>query len=113
MNRRSLTAPLDALPTLCYNTPVRRSLLLLTLITLGGLFLSPGQADAQEEDPAALFYALVNQARLGEGLPPYGWSDLLAAAAQRHADDLAAHRLASHTGSDGSTPAQRIAEAGY
>jgi len=68
---------------------------------------------AQGEGPAAEFYALVNQARLGEGLAPYGWSDQLAAAAQRHADDLAAHRLASHEGSDGSTPAQRIAESGY
>ena len=84
-----------------------------TLVVLCGLVLVVGRAGAQAENPALEFYALVSQARLDNGLPPYGWSDLLAAAAQRHADDLATHRLASHTGSDGSTPRQRIAEAGY
>lgn len=84
----------------------------LLLILLTGLTLAPAPAAAQE-GPAAQLYALVNKARLDNGLAPYGWSSLLAAAAQRHADDLAAHRLASHTGSDGSTPAQRILQAGY
>lgn len=83
------------------------------LMVLCGLVLVVGRAAAQEENLALQFYALVSQARLDNGLPPYGWSDLLAAAAQRHASDLAAHRLASHTGSDGSAPRQRIAEAGY
>ncbi|MGB9777583.1 MAG: CAP domain-containing protein, partial [Anaerolineae bacterium] len=83
------------------------------LILLWGLVLVVGRAGAQEENPAMQFYARVSQVRLDNGLPPYGWSDLLAVAAQRHANDLAAHRLASHTGSDGSTPRQRIAEAGY
>ncbi len=87
--------------------------LLLILIFLCGLIRLVNPARAQEETPARRLYALVNQARLDNGLAPYGWSDLLAAAAQRHADDLAAHNLASHTGSDGSTPARRIAEAGY
>jgi hypothetical protein len=83
------------------------------LIVFCGLVLVVGRAGAQEENPAMQFYARVNKARLDNGLPPYGWSDLLATAAQRHASDLAAHRLASHTGSDGSTPQRRIAEAGY
>lgn len=86
--------------------------ILWILVVLCGLTLVAGRAGAQE-NPAAQFYALVNKARIDNGLPPYGWSDLLAAAAQRHANDLAVHRLASHTGSDGSTPRQRIAEAGY
>ncbi len=80
---------------------------------LGGLALALGYVAAQEESPAMEFYARVNGARLDNGLPPYGWSDLLAAAARRPARDLAVHRMASHTGSDGSTPRQRIAEAGY
>ncbi len=84
----------------------------LLLALLVGVVLVPGPTVAQE-GPAAQLYAQVNQARLDNGLAPYGWSSLLAAAAQRHADDLAAHGLASHTGSDGSTPAQRILEAGY
>jgi hypothetical protein len=86
---------------------------LLILAALCGLLLSAEQAHAQEADPAGLFYDQVSQARLDAGLPPYGRSDLLAAAAQRHADDLAAHDLSSHTGSDGSSPARRIDEAGY
>lgn len=68
---------------------------------------------AQEPDPVATWQTLVNEARLDEGLAPYGFSTLLNAAAQRHADDLAAHHISSHTGSDDSTPQQRIAEAGY
>jgi len=83
----------------------------LALILLALLALAPPVRS--QEDLAGQFYALVNGARLENGLAPYGWSTELAASAQRHADDLAAHRLASHTGSDGSTPAQRIAEAGY
>lgn len=102
---------------LCYNIfmPPMSALKRIAwiLMVLWGLVLVVGRASAQEENPALQFYALVSQARLDNGLPPYGWSDLLAAAAQRHADDLAAHGLASHTGSDGSTPRQRIAEAGY
>lgn len=86
---------------------------LLILAVLCGLTWLADRTGAQGESPAKELYALVNQVRLDNGLAPYGWSDQLAAAAQRHADDLAAHNLASHTGSDGSTPAQRIAEAGY
>ncbi len=93
---------------------MRRELrLLLIPIFLCGLIGGVNSARAQEEPPARRLYALVNQTRLDNGLAPYGWSDLLAAAAQRHASDLAAHNLASHIGSDGSTPARRIAEAGY
>jgi len=70
-------------------------------------------ASAQEPAPVVTWQTLVNQARLDEGLAFYGFSALLAAAAQRHADDLAAHQIWSHTGSDDSSPSQRIAEAGY
>ena len=70
-------------------------------------------ASAQEPAPVVTWQILVNQARLDEGLAFYGFSALLAAAAQRHADDLAAHQIWSHTGSDDSSPSQRIAEAGY
>lgn len=90
----------------------RRLALSLLVALLAGWALVPAPTGAQE-GPAARFYALVTKARLDNGLAPYGWSSLLAAAAQRHADDLAAHGLASHTGSDGSTPAQRILQAGY
>lgn len=55
----------------------------------------------------------MNQARLDEGLAPYRFSTLLTAAAQQHADDLAEHQIWSHTGSDGSTPSERIEKAGF
>jgi len=77
------------------------------------IVLVPLRTAAQGPDPVVTWQVLVNQARLDEGLAPYGFSTLLTAAAQRHADDLAAHQIWSHTGSDGSTPRQRIAEAGY
>lgn len=83
------------------------------LALVATLILVPLPAIAQEPDPIAAWQILINQARLDEGLAPYGFSSLLTAAAQRHADDLAAHQIWSHTGSDGSTPKQRIAEAGY
>lgn len=83
------------------------------LVLVAGLFLVSSPARAQESDMTLVWQTAVNQARLDEGLPLYGSSTLLAAAAQRHADDLAAHKISSHTGSDGSTASQRVAEAGY
>ena len=73
--------------------------------------------EAQEPDPVATWLALVNEARLGEGLAPYAISTLLTAAAQRHADDVAANGFTDpsdvHLGSGGTHEQQRIAEAGY
>ncbi len=85
-----------------------RALVLVVALILPSLLVS-----AQEADPVTTWQTLINEARLGEGLAPYRLSTLLSAAAQRHADDLAANQIWSHTGSDGSTPRQRIAEAGY
>jgi len=86
---------------------------LRTVIVVACLVLVSLPASAQASDPVVTWQFLLNQARLDEGLAPYGFSTLLAAAAQRHADDLAARQISSHTGSDGSTARQRIAEAGY
>jgi len=51
----------------------------------------------------------VNAYRATKGLPPYTVNPLLAQAAQRHANDIACHKLYVHTGSDGSTPQSRVA----
>ncbi len=90
---------------------MRNRLRLPIILVILGMTLLP--ASAQEADPITAWQIVINQARLGEGLAPYGFSNLLASSAQRHADDLATHQIWSHTGSDGSTPKQRIAEAGY
>jgi uncharacterized protein YkwD len=57
--------------------------------------------------------ARCNEARARRGLPPLAVDARLAAAAQGHAQDMAAHVMLSHTGSDGSGPADRIERAGY
>jgi len=79
--------------------------------------LFPGAVRSQDSDPVVAWQAAINQARLDEGLPPYAFNTLLAAAAQRHADDVAANGFADpndvHRGSDGAYEQQRVAEAGY
>ena len=56
---------------------------------------------------------LINNARAGAGLAPLAVNATLTAAAQGHSIDQACHGLISHTGSDGSSPSQRVAAAGY
>jgi uncharacterized protein YkwD len=45
--------------------------------------------------------------------PPLVWNDALARAAERHSQDMVAHNLFSHTGSDGSELRQRAEAVGY
>src|SRR5687767_4749286 len=56
---------------------------------------------------------LINGARAEAGLPPLAVNAALTAAALGHSIDMACHGLISHSGSDGSSPSQRIAAAGY
>jgi uncharacterized protein YkwD len=56
---------------------------------------------------------LINQARTAAGMPALTVSPQLTAAAQAHSEDMACYSLLSHSGSDASTIAQRIAAAGY
>ena len=53
----------------------------------------------------------VNQAR--RSCAAIGDDPRLTAAAQRHADDMLTNGVGGHTGSDGSSPQARIAQAGY
>ena len=56
---------------------------------------------------------LVNQERAQQGLAPLQLDLRLAAAAQGHSDDMAAGNFMSHTGSNGSSPRDRIEATGY
>ena len=56
--------------------------------------------------------ALTNNARASNGLPALTLNDQLSSAAQGHSEDMACSGNLSHTGSDGSTPAARIAASG-
>jgi len=91
----------------------RRFEIRLSAIALLGLLLFLAGAAQGQEYPAAALADLINAARVDAGLAPYALAPALNAAAQRHADDLVTHNLSSSTGSDGSTPSQRIAQAGY
>lgn len=100
---------------LCAKISFVRKVQVVTLILCLALVSLP--ARAQESDPAVTWQVLINQARLDEGLAPYGFSSPLSAAAQRHADDLAAHGFTDpadpHKGSDGTHEQERITAAGY
>jgi uncharacterized protein YkwD len=45
--------------------------------------------------------------------PPLAWNAQLAQAAQSHSQDMATNQFQSHTGTDGSSPSQRVQQAGY
>ena len=55
----------------------------------------------------------INAYREDNGLPPYTTDSQLARAAQAHANDMACNSLFGHTGSNGSTIAQRVQASGY
>ncbi len=56
---------------------------------------------------------LINQARKQAGLAALTINTQLSASAQGHSIDMACFSLLSHTGSNGSTPYQRVIAAGY
>jgi uncharacterized protein YkwD len=55
----------------------------------------------------------LNAYRARNGLPAYTVNSKLFEAAQRHANDIACHKIYVHTGTDGSTPQSRVADTGY
>jgi uncharacterized protein YkwD len=55
----------------------------------------------------------INAYRAQNGSTAYTVNDLLTKAATAHANDMACNNLFVHTGSDGSTPASRVAASGY
>lgn len=64
-------------------------------------------------DVASTVITLVNRERTAAGCPELTPNPALTQAAQAHSRDMAAGRFISHEGSAGSTPAQRVQEAGY
>ncbi|MET8585247.1 CAP domain-containing protein [Streptomyces collinus] len=62
---------------------------------------------------AARIVALVNAERAKVGCSALTLNPTLTKAAQAHSQDMAAHQNMSHTGSDGSSPGDRITAAGY
>ena len=64
-------------------------------------------------DALARVVDLINGERTSRGLGPVARSTLLDAAAQGHSEDMASHDLFSHTGSNGSSVADRLHAVGY
>ncbi|MFI9344041.1 CAP domain-containing protein [Streptomyces sp. NPDC052773] len=71
------------------------------------------QATPTASGAVARIVELVNAERGKAGCSPVKPNATLTKAAQAHSEDMAAHRNMSHTGSDGSSPGERITRAGY
>lgn len=80
------------------------------------------QVSMSAEAAAERVLELVNEARAEtrscgrksfKAARPLRWNDVLAAVAQRHAEDMAQFNYFSHTGRDISTPAARVTRGGY
>ncbi len=78
-----------------------------------GSTVTPACAATDDLAKAAAMLAALNTYRADNNLPPLPVNDKLSQAAQRHAYDMACNRMFYHDGSDGSTPASRVADAGY
>ena len=57
--------------------------------------------------------ALINQQRANQGIAAMTTSSQLTAAGRQHSRDMACNNFFSHTGSDGSSPFQRMASSGF
>ena len=82
-----------------------------TTLTTGGT--TTGGSTAGSSSVAAQVIALVNDERSRAGVGPLTANSLLTAAASAHAEDMANNGFFSHTGSDGSSSADRATRAGY
>ncbi|WP_333773739.1 CAP domain-containing protein [Streptomyces sp. IBSBF 3136] len=74
---------------------------------------APASAAPAASGVAARIVALVNAERAKVGCSALTLNPTLTKVAQAHSQDMAAHQNMSHTGSDGSSPGDRITGAGY
>jgi len=73
----------------------------------------PRPAPPDDDDRVAQVIAALNRQRVENGLPALAVSPALTEAAEAHTWDMTSHRFFDHTGSDGSSPADRVARAGF
>jgi len=93
---------------------VRHNALVIALLALTPC--AAGAAEPKGGEDKRVLEALVeahNRERAKEKLPPLTANAQLEAAAQAHARDMAEQKKMSHTGSDDSTPADRIKKTAY
>jgi len=70
-------------------------------------------AQADPGDQGGEVLSEINDMRAANGCGPVVANPQLTAAASRHANDVLENGAKSHTGSDGSSPVQRVTDAGY
>ena len=70
-------------------------------------------APPRDPERMATIMERLNKARSAAGLRPLVVNDALMQVADRHVWDMSTHRFFDHVGSDGSTPEDRVARAGY
>lgn len=77
--------------------------------------VTPASGCGAQENPdfEAEVFSLINAERAREGIGLLARNEKLDAAAQRHSNDMACNNFMSHTGSDGSSPWDRMDQAGY
>ena len=80
------------------------------MVTGSLLAATPVQADG-DEGGAVLTH--INAMRAASGCGPVAFNPQLTASAVRQAYDMLENGVRGHTGSDGSSPAQRVTAAGY
>ncbi len=77
----------------------------------------PAQADSPYGpvggDQGGAVLSQINATRVANGCGPVAANPQLTASAARHANDMLETGVADHTGSDGSSLAQRVTDAGY
>lgn len=82
-------------------------------LSLPGASPPPALPPPNLSGPALELFNRTNSLRAQNGLAPYRFANRLAAAAERHSQDMAATGNVNHAGSDGSTPSQRVMDTGY
>jgi uncharacterized protein YkwD len=81
--------------------------------TAAPLSESPSCTYTENADFVSQLLTLVNTARASNGLPALTLNSQLSSAAQAHSRDMACHSQLSHSGSQGSSLASRLAAEGY
>ena len=83
--------------------------------TVAGVYIqsagfAPGNEVSQQalRDESHVLFHLTNAYRVYHGQAALAWSEGAAVASELHSQDMAEHSFYGHTGSDGTTPAQRL-----
>lgn len=93
--------------------PIEQIVLDSAQVSTGGSFTGTSAFEDGPEVGSESFAAILNDERGELSLVPVVYDARLSEAAQSHAEDMVENDYLSHTGLDGSTPADRALEVGY